>query len=230
MCGGTTRQRRGSLYAAGLSPRVRGNPALDDLGCGRPGSIPACAGEPRADLPAGSDPTVYPRVCGGTVSRDRTWSPAWGLSPRVRGNHSDLRRAVHAQGSIPACAGEPMVVSPSTAVVRVYPRVCGGTESRPVGDRLRCGLSPRVRGNPVRDTALSEEQRSIPACAGEPRTSRRPSHRSGVYPRVCGGTAKVRPLAQEIRGLSPRVRGNPIVRPVAGRILGSIPACAGEPR
>ena len=50
---------------------------------------------------------VYPRVCGGTRSRNP--SPTWGrgLSPRVRGNlvHRDTDEGN--RGSIPACAGEP---------------------------------------------------------------------------------------------------------------------------
>ena len=51
-----------------------------------------------------------------------------------------------------------------------------------------------------------------------------------VYPRVCGGTAAVVNLADIGGGLSPRVRGNLRQLPDACVDLGSIPACAGEPR
>ena len=110
----------------------------------------------------------------------------------------------------------------------VYPRVCGGTdrsnkEARP---HVQEGLSPRVRGNPIRLSCLHERrQGSIPACAGEPRV--RPVlqlERQWVYPRVCGGTSTVHIEAsarsipacagEPFRrcgsggGLSPRVRGN----------------------
>ena len=50
-----------------------------------------------------------------------------------------------------------------------------------------------------------------------------------VYPRVCGGTCLLAPVALGFLGLSPRVRGN------LGRVQSldddfrSIPACAGEP-
>ena len=54
-----------------------------------------------------------------------------GLSPRVRGNHDDPVNAVQSQRSIPACAGEPILVMPYVARKRVYPRVCGGTSDRP---------------------------------------------------------------------------------------------------
>ena len=73
---------------------------------------------------------------------------------------------------------------------------------------------------------------------------------SKVYPRVCGGTARVGSRGSMYTGLSPRVRGNPestylvakseVYPRVCGgtaagtdpqfqAAIGSIPACAGEP-
>ena len=46
VCGGTHSESRISARAAGLSPRVRGNPRLCARPVKRAGSIPACAGEP----------------------------------------------------------------------------------------------------------------------------------------------------------------------------------------
>ena len=70
-------------------------------------------------------------MCGGTI---KTWSQLvsiYGLSPRVRGNRW-LPEAAHVgHGSIPACAGEPPPGSSGIALNTVYPRVCGGTGSRP---------------------------------------------------------------------------------------------------
>ena len=71
-------------------------------------------------------------------------------------------------GSIPACAGEPLIFIAHSPCARVYPRVCGGT-SKYMNDTMELlGLSPRVRGN--RFAPVSDEPgiRSIPACAGEP--------------------------------------------------------------
>ena len=50
------------------------------------------------------------------------------------------------------------------------------------------GLSPRVRGNPVRGHYGSVLFRSIPACAGEPLVFTDANVFKEVYPRVCGGT------------------------------------------
>ena len=52
---------------------------------------------------------------------------------------------------------------------RVYPRVCGGTPGGGCDVYDVIGLSPRVRGNHKTPKGLTAEQRSIPACAGEPK-------------------------------------------------------------
>ena len=51
-----------------------------------------------------------------------------------------------------------------------------------------------------------------------------------VYPRVCGGTYCANQARSASVGLSPRVRGNPQRASVRGVTVGSIPACAGEPK
>ena len=94
---------------------------------------------------------------------------------------------------------------------------------------------------------------SIPACAGEPDGPDSNTSRPTVYPRVCGGTGGAPPLLSSplslawvyprvcggtanptlnrtaAMGLSPRVRGNPLVLSRVLGVGGSIPACAGEP-
>ena len=112
-----------------------------------------------------------------------------------------------APGSIPAWAGEPTNLDLPGSVIKVYPRVGGGTGPPPARFPRHRGLSPRGRGNRFRGTA--------------PRTT--------VYPRVGGGTVK-EPLTDMIaQGLSPRGRGNPQYPPPLGSRMRSIPAWAGEP-
>ena len=229
MCGGTAPQRQRPACQQGLSPRVRGNRRAPAPRWPPPGSIPACAGEPRRSasgrpasrvyprvcggtlecLPWARCAGVYPRVCGGTVLLAIVVASSQGLSPRVRGNRE--RQCVRAvrHGSIPACAGEPSPPPVFADLREVYPRVCGGT----VESRGWCGAAG-----------------SIPACAGEPYSARSSASQRRVYPRVCGGTL-LRP-GNELAapGLSPRVRGNRIVRRSYAPVAGSIPACAGEPR
>ena len=192
-------------------------------------SIPACAGEPHA-LP-GKDvaPSVYPRVCGGTRSL-RSWRLGLrGLSPRVRGNPPIVAGPKARCRSIPACAGEPSRCPTRVCLLRVYPRVCGGTASRSGEQGIYRGLSPRVRGNHGTPPTPAELWRSIPACAGEPIILRRWGRLGRVYPRVCGGTVGPVVLGTMCSGLSPRVRGNRPDAPAEDAAGRSIPACAGEP-
>ena len=107
VCGGTLVKSLLATIFDGLSPRVRGNlhqPHRRQVG-GR--SIPACAGEPRVTATRCTFPTVYPRVCGGTLARPSLLTMSAGLSPRVRGNRQYFSVPPDGSGSIPACAGEP---------------------------------------------------------------------------------------------------------------------------
>ena len=81
---------------------------------------------------------------------------------------------------------------------------------RPPPQRL-CGLSPRVRGKRGTIGAGGRRNRSIPACAGEAGRHDPAAGPDRVYPRVCGGSVKaiVRPQVND--GLSPRVRGKPLM-------------------
>ena len=127
VCGGTTWCQVSRWIHTGLSPRVRGNRHLVGVVDGVMGSIPACAGEPRASSPWPSPWPVYPRVCGGTDQLVEDVRLAHGLSPRVRGNRERTSNHRHRVRSIPACAGEPDGGSSRKAPTGVYPRVCGGT-------------------------------------------------------------------------------------------------------
>ena len=147
-------------------------------------------------------------MCGGTRVPTGYRTDRWGLSPRVRGNHDGLEARKRRKGSIPACAGEPRHGPQNGDIVRVYPRVCGGTVVSTQMVIYGWGLSPRVRGNPPPDKHIVNWYGSIPACAGEPTVWWSPSDDDGVYPRVCGGTPNTVGTVRLAKGLSPRVRGN----------------------
>ena len=209
VCGGTANRCLRHSIPMGLSPRVRGNPAVSLRPGWRPGSIPACAGEPCITAPSRPASRVYPRVCGGTRGQNRHPLRWRGLSPRVRGNLPVHGRHPVPGRSIPACAGEPGSLVALTA--------------------HSDGLSPRVRGNLLCNQGRIQGRGSIPACAGEPRYQHVPGLPCPVYPRVCGGTSNSSRLSISFAGLSPRVRGNPEDLTGEQRPQGSIPACAGEP-
>ena len=180
------------------------------------------------DVVAPKSNEVYPRVCGGSVPTISFPQPWQGLSPRVRGKRLLCRRQWVSVGSIPACAGEASMVVQRPACWRVYPRVCGGSPSPRPAARAAAGLSPRVRGKQRRSLIGAECGRSIPACAGEAPAWYLSRHHVWVYPRVCGGSAKIVGIMASIAGLSPRVRGKHKNNDVTPESIRSIPACAGE--
>ncbi len=187
-CGGTHGRGCGGAIRRGLSPQVRGNRPKDMDAVAILGSIPAGAGEPSGPRPPPGTVRVYPRRCGGTSSGGSYTDLLGGLSPQVRGNRSPSGGRSWRIGSIPAGAGEPVTNEVTTYMVRVYPRRCGGTESKSKSGKIVPGLSPQVRGNQQRARIGAAGPGSIPAGAGEP-------PRSNDGP-VSGG------------GLSPQVRGN----------------------
>ena len=87
-----------------------------------------------------------------------------------------------------------------------------------------------MRGNPRSYRRYPELPRSIPAYAGEPNAKTRSHSSVTVYPRVCGGTGSVADASPLLRGLSPRMRGNPVAKTAPACEGRSIPAYAGEPK
>ena len=70
---------------------------------------------------------------------------------------------------------------------------------------------------------------SIPAHAGEPRSSTAPRGRAWVYPRPRGGADLVAVAGLLQGGLSPPTRGSQRLERAVRAVRGSIPAHAGEP-
>ena len=217
------------MRSRGLSPLVRGNHSGSPFCLLLLRSIPACAGEPIVSLLSVWCAGVYPRLCGETRRRGAGGQSLEGLSPLVRGNPRQIRFQPGHHRSIPACAGEPGLHTPAPPLWAVYPRLCGGTSLSIQPTTIEGGLSPLVRGNLRHQRAHLIRERSIPACAGEPRHAIPKIGFARVYPRLCGGTANPRVHHAVQHGLSPLVRGNPPVILPEQAIGRSIPACAGEP-
>ena len=171
-CGGALRPYPVSVSAKGLSPPVRGSRSRRAEPHRFRRSIPARAGEPRANTSPSSRTRVYPRPCGGAGGVDRDRWLYRGLSPPVRG--SQVVPSVYGVplGSIPARAGEPRQARRAHGRGTVYPRPCGGAGDVQIVRRDNSGLSPPVRGSLRRLRRLGPLRRSIPARAGEPKSPR----------------------------------------------------------
>ena len=214
LCGGTRSPAAWAGRPRGLSPPVRGNRQRQRQRHDQSRSIPACAGEPLPPEQCLNLRPVYPRLCGGTTMASSPSMYPPGLSPPVRGNHTYTLRDGENLGSIPACAGEPKPPALHRRPPEVYPRLCGGTVTDAPQTKQSPGLSPPVRGNRVSQGVPVISERSIPACAGEPEKLVRIGLESGVYPRLCGGTALLHQHLPANKGLSPPVRGNLHAPPV----------------
>ena len=168
-------------------------------------------------------------MCGAALSMAKPQSAKNGLSPRVRGSQGVQNLFENQARSIPACAGQPTILSPPNPHIRVYPRVCGAAITLSLSSTAWSGLSPRVRGSRVTALDRVNRIRSIPACAGQPAGIDVLVCEHKVYPRVCGAAAFTSTFQQAIEGLSPRVRGS-LAQAQGSTVRGrSIPACAGQP-
>ena len=126
-CGETSTLARSPNNAAGLSPRMRGNPSPDAVPLTWVGSIPAHAGKPNLTGTMIAPGRVYPRACGETTFKTYRPVSERGLSPRMRGNPPATAVQPIMVGSIPAHAGKPNLYCPQSTGSRVYPRACGET-------------------------------------------------------------------------------------------------------
>ena len=131
VCGGTAIGASANRLLAGLSPRMRGNRHVPAFRVRTRRSIPAYAGEPPTREVVCQSTKVYPRVCGGTAGVLEVDHIVLGLSPRMRGNLSNVPLDSKTKRSIPAYAGEPGTGLCTGSSAGVYPRVCGGTRCAP---------------------------------------------------------------------------------------------------
>ena len=213
----------------GLSPRMRGNRNDDEVATLIRGTIPAHAGEPWGSTSWAWHRRDYPRACGGTRIREGRNAVEQGLSPRMRGNPRKSRSSARPARTIPAHAGEPILMNQENKSTRDYPRACGGTIPGSPIHSSTLGLSPRMRGNLYRLDDQRQLDGTIPAHAGEPSSARISGISSRDYPRACGGTGRSASIASPAAGLSPRMRGNRLFPSARDLPLGTIPAHAGEP-
>ena len=89
----------------GSSPRMRGTPVHPACRLGRPGIIPAYAGNTRPALARRSIARDHPRVCGEHLLSRLTRFTVSGSSPRMRGTLDGLNVRDRPSGIIPAYAG-----------------------------------------------------------------------------------------------------------------------------
>ena len=191
VCGehGNRRPREVSVW--GSSPRMRGTPFDGSGGNGRPGIIPAYAGNTYRSAGSLPYPWDHPRVCGEHLIDTEDTRNAQGSSPRMWGTRDEGHDIKLRVGIIPAYAGN------TVGVCRVILRYKGS--------------SPRMRGTHMPTFARPDELGIIPAYAGNTMVAGRHSTPSRDHPRVCGEHEAGNSDITATLGSSPRMRGTRMV-------------------
>ncbi len=150
---------------------------------------------------------VYPRGCGELYQTPRPLCATRGLSPWVRGTLLPRIKRPFTRRFIPVGAGNSIASSSVRPVTPVYPRGCGELCVTVFPYNRGFGLSPWVRGTPVRYHPTPTNRRFIPVGAGNSAIIMISSCGVSVYPRGCGELAFQLATSNTHDGLSPWVRG-----------------------
>ena len=192
----------------GSSPRMRGTRGGRPSVRGTRGIIPAYAGNTPSTIMRPFRKRDHPRVCGEHIPRVVRYPSRGGSSPRMRGTPYHL--GAYAMPSVD------------------HPRVCG-EHARAYSIRAkRLGSSPRMRGTLHGVPVCGPKSRIIPAYAGN--TSQCAALRALLrdHPRVCGEHDRIVGIIAVVLGSSPRMRGTHVKKHARPRMIGIIPAYAGN--
>ena len=129
---------------------------------------------------------------------------------------------------IPAYAGNTAVKSSGVLESGDHPRVCGEHRTNLAKTADRQGSSPRMRGTRTISAIRTGCTGIIPAYAGNTCVVYGVCTQRGDHPRVCGEHHRLRLSRIDYRGSSPRMRGTHGWNGYVARILGIIPAYAGN--
>ena len=228
MCGEHTVPSNVHVVVVGSSPHVRGTRRLHRLLRGRPGIIPACAGNTSTIAVRRRVSRDHPRMCGEHGYHGRPKSMSRGSSPHVRGTQVERVEDGRDLGIIPACAGNTARSSPATTRRRDHPRMCGEHFPFLFLGGVCVGSSPHVRGTPPTNTILTRLAGIIPACAGNTSPLPQICMKHGDHPRMCGEHLSHFALLAAAAGSSPHVRGTHHLQAHRCKLPGIIPACAGN--
>ena len=245
--GGTGPVATTIISCYGLSPRGRGNLHRHYQPKVKHRSIPAWAGEPRYNIPDGTDEKVYPRVGGGTAGARAVYPlhtrsiPAWGGNrlgwmyrldssrsiPRGGGTLSDYRATLVSKG-LSRVGGGPFRMDVSVGFIQVYPPRGRGTAKILPNVMGLAGLSPRGGGT----TLVKCDERSTPGLSPRGRGNQLeiviPTSGSGLSPRGRGNHQGQADGSGE-DGLSPRGAGVPWKRQIYSPLAWVYPRVGGEP-
>ena len=228
VCGEHTYESTAPDIMKGSSPRMRGTLAGVGQFANLLGIIPAYAGNTSVPVVGEWIGGDHPRVCGEHPIEHDARRVGLGSSPRMRGTLCFRGIPSGSVGIIPAYAGNTMTLPATASHQWDHPRVCG-EHSRSCSAKVpRGGSSPRMRGTRNRCAYGVGRHGIIPAYAGNTRCCWPSCWCCRDHPRVCGEHSTfVDGRACEV-GSSPRMRGTLLSGNISSKIMGIIPAYAGN--
>ena len=191
---------------------------------------------------------IIPAYAGSTLRRYGRLSPRPD-HPRIRGEHpGDGDVHDYDQGSSPHTRGAPRKTTTSGSTTRIIPAYAGSTgqfrhaAARPsdhprirgehyansVYPALAAGSSPHTRGALVRERAVGDGARIIPAYAGSTLPPEQAVGSSADHPRIRGEHGKIGYGEYNVLGSSPHTRGARSAKRLTNRSGRIIPAYAGS--
>ena len=173
-------------------------------------------------------PRDHPRVCGEHEIAALAACPRLGSSPRMRGTPLKTFYDGRETRIIPAYAGNTSSAMLNSFSFRDHPRVCGEHRFRHEHDPRPEGSSPRMRGTLFNVHEIRGGDGIIPAYAGNTSCRSSSTHPARDHPRVCGEHWSTKLPSLLAAGSSPRMRGTLVVQAFGQRLLGIIPAYAGN--
>ena len=151
-----------------------------------------------------------------------------GSSPLARGTRRTRCGAVHADGLIPACAGNIWSLRRDRNSSAAHPRSRGEHQRAPRLRRPFHGSSPLARGTRFRLSLRTVNERLIPARAGNTVIAAASITSFSAHPRSRGEHRYASATERWPLGSSPLARGTLSKRVQRRDRLGLIPACAGN--
>ncbi len=171
---------------------------------------------------------MHPRACGERSPLMKLERKAYGASPRMRGTAAACRAPCAGCRCIPAHAGNGLPAHVAAWRVSVHPRACGERVASGCLYAQPVGASPRMRGTGSRAHRAAQDQRCIPAHAGNGTHSVTCTASSTVHPRACGERHDSVVAVGQVGGASPRMRGTDPDAGASGSCRRCIPAHAGN--
>ena len=167
-------------------------------------------------------------MCGEHFNAVRSATSPQGSSPHVRGTLGHRVDRVPQLGIIPACAGNTIRFCGFRLCFRDHPRMCGEHMKTHDAEGYQAGSSPHVRGTLYDVRPWLARLGIIPACAGNTFVAFEFEGRYRDHPRMCGEHRLMPAEVTASTGSSPHVRGTRLVAWCDARLVGIIPACAGN--